>query len=49
MNFVYQCNICDTDDQRNRYQGSFVCPWCGEGVMQFMEEYEEEEEGNDEE
>lgn len=44
MYYQYTCNQCGADQEFESYRGSYVCPWCGEGVMQFVEESGEEDE-----
>jgi predicted RNA-binding Zn-ribbon protein involved in translation (DUF1610 family) len=47
MIYVYICTACAGDERKNKYRGSYVCPWCGDGVMQLEEEIEEDEDETD--
>jgi hypothetical protein len=31
--YEYVCNTCNCSEILRSYRGSYVCPWCGEGVM----------------
>jgi predicted RNA-binding Zn-ribbon protein involved in translation (DUF1610 family) len=33
----YECNICGGSVTLARYRANYVCPWCGEGVIQRQE------------
>jgi DNA-directed RNA polymerase subunit RPC12/RpoP len=37
VGFEYRCSACGATETLKRYRGSHVCPWCGEGVMQYQE------------
>lgn len=43
--FRFTCNVCDAMESFAQYRANHVCPWCGEGVMEFEEELDEETEG----
>jgi predicted RNA-binding Zn-ribbon protein involved in translation (DUF1610 family) len=36
--YRYECNACGGIDKLNGYRANYVCPWCGEGVMERQEE-----------
>lgn len=31
--YEYQCSACGANETLSNYRSSYVCPWCGEGVM----------------
>ena len=33
--FEYRCSVCGCSESLKHYRGSYVCPWCGDGVMQL--------------
>jgi hypothetical protein len=33
--FYYSCSVCGCSEGLKSYRGSYVCPWCGDGVMQL--------------
>lgn len=41
--YRYECNVCGGSEDYNHYRGRKVCPWCGEGVLEFIEEFEVED------
>lgn len=40
MKYEYQCTMCGASE-RQPFANSYVCPWCGDGVMKrhFGEPY----------
>lgn len=41
---TFVCNACGGHEVISHRTSSYVCPWCGDGVMQIEEEPEETEE-----
>ena len=35
--YHFRCNACDASEDFAQYRSNFVCPWCGEGVMEYEE------------
>jgi len=33
--YRYVCNTCAAFEDFAQYRGNYVCPWCGEGVMEL--------------
>ncbi len=38
---THECNVCGAPDTARHRHGSYVCPWCGEGVMKPIENDDE--------
>lgn len=39
---IFTCNVCDAQEPRPTGTHAYVCPWCGDGVMQQREERDAE-------
>jgi DNA-directed RNA polymerase subunit RPC12/RpoP len=35
--YRYVCNNCGASESLEQYRSNYVCPWCGEGVMEREE------------
>lgn len=35
--FRYVCGACAAVESFTQYRANYVCPWCGEGVMEVSE------------
>lgn len=39
--FSYECNECGGRETFFQYRANYVCPWCGQGVMEREEVLDE--------